>query len=81
MNGAPAKPMSGVSPSSATISRTASGIGSTPLGVQRGQGRDVGGRAHRRATTGPVPATMSTPTPAARSGTTMSEKKIAASTP
>ena len=30
---------------------------------------------------GPVPATMSTPTPAARSGTTMSEKRIAASTP
>ena len=32
------------------------------------------------STTGPVPATISTPTPMAASGTTMSEKKIAAST-
>ena len=31
--------------------------------------------------TGPVPGTISTDTPAASSGTTMSEKKIAASTP
>src|SRR5690349_19410282 len=33
------------------------------------------------ATTGPVPPTISTSTPAARSGTTMSEKRTAASTP
>ena len=33
------------------------------------------------ATTGPTPATMSRSTPTAASGTTMSEKKIAASTP
>jgi hypothetical protein len=32
------------------------------------------------ATTGPVPGTMSTPMPAATSGTTMSLKRIAAST-
>ncbi len=33
------------------------------------------------ATTGPTPGTMSRSTPIALSGTTMSEKKIAASTP
>ena len=33
------------------------------------------------STTGPTPATMSTPTPTATSGTTMSENRIAASTP
>ena len=81
MKGAPAKPMSGVAPSSATSWRTAremkgtwasvrSGIASTSASVRTGE-----------ATTGPTPGTMSRSTPTALSGSTMSEKKIAASTP
>jgi hypothetical protein len=49
--------------------------------------RELGSRSRSAAvrngcaTTGPVPGTMSRSTPTALSGTTMSEKKMAASTP
>ena len=85
MNGAPAKPISGVPPSSATVRATASEIGA------RASSRTAGSSAVSAATsfavrvavprTGPVPATISTSTPTSLSGTTMSLKKIAASTP
>ena len=81
MKGAPAKPMSGVAPSSAVSSRTDSVMSATSSGVRS---RSWARSARERigcATTGPTPATMSRSTPMADSGTTMSEKKIAASTP
>ena len=81
MNGAPANPMSGVPPSAAVIRRTDSAMSGTWSGVSSGS-RSRSARVRiGLATTGPVPATMSTSTPTAASGTTMSLKKIAASTP
>ena len=51
-----------------------------PVGLQGWQGVDVGDRAHRRhATTGPTLDLISTSIPATTSGSTMSEKRIAAS--
>ena len=74
-------------PSSTTTRRTASSIAPTPSAS--------GPSPKRRATssltsrplrtgasrTGPTPSSIRTPTPARRSGTMMSEKKTAASTP
>ena len=48
MNGAPAKPISGVAPSSRTSRPTASATGATCSSVQGRQPLDVRGRAHRR---------------------------------
>ncbi len=45
--GAPANPMSGVSPSSATVAATASRMGASARGVERGEGRDIRRRPHR----------------------------------
>ena len=82
MNGAPAKPISGVAPSSAVSSRTASVMYGDVVGREVAQLGEVGARCGSgSATTGPTPGTMSRSTPMAVSGTTMSEKKIAASTP
>ncbi len=81
MNGAPANPISGVSPSSASSSWIASATGPTCSACSRGS-RCTSARVRTgSASTGPVPGTMSTPTPAAYSGTTMSLNRMAASTP
>ncbi len=81
MNGAPAKPISGVSPSSARSSRIAAATSSSWPGSSAGNAATAAPVRTGSATTGPVPGTMSTPMPAATSGTTMSEKRMAASTP
>ena len=81
MNGAPANPMSGVAPSAVVMRRTDSAMSGTWSGVSSGS-RSRSARVRTGfATTGPVPGTMSMSTPTAASGTTMSLKKIAASTP
>ena len=81
MKGAPAKPISGVEPSSPTRPRTASVMKPTCSGVSSGI-RSTSARVRTgSATTGPTPGTMSRSTPTALSGSTMSEKKMAASTP
>ena len=80
MNGAPAKPISGVLPSSATVSLTASRIGSRASQVSWGKAATSAAVRTGVSSTGPTPGTMSTPTPASLSGMTMSEKKMAAST-
>ena len=81
VNGAPAKPMSGVSPSSATVRCTASRMGSRAASGSSGRAATSAADRTGCSSTGPRPATMSTPTPASFMGTTMSEKKMAASTP
>jgi hypothetical protein len=81
VNGAPAKPISGVAPSSPTRLRTASVMYGTSSGVSSGRRSRSAAVRNGCATTGPVPGTMSRSTPTALSGTTMSEKKIGASTP
>ena len=81
MKGAPANPIRGTSPSAPTSSPTASATGSTrsgPAVVIRSTSARV---RTGSAMTGPTSATMSRSTPAARRGTTMSENRIAASTP
>ena len=81
MNGAPANPMSGVPPSSPTRALAASVMLATSSGSRSRSWSSWSRRRIGSATTGPVPGTMSRSTPTALSGTTMSEKKIAASTP
>ena len=81
VNGAPAKPISGVPPSSATSSRTDSVMNGTCSGVRSGIRATSASVRTGSATTGPTPGTMSRSTPIAFNGSTMSEKKIAASTP
>lgn len=81
VKGAPAKPINGVEPSSTVSSRTASATAPTSSGTSRGSAATSPIDRTGLATTGPVPATMSRSIPAALSGTTMSEKRIAASTP
>ena len=81
MNGAPANPISGVSPSSASSRAIASVTGATCSGCSAGSRCTSASVRTGSASTGPVPGTMSTPTPAAYSGTTMSENRMAASTP
>ena len=81
VNGAPANPISGVAPSSATSSRTASVMKGTWSGVRSGMAATSASVATGSATTGPIPGLMSRSTPTALSGSTMSEKKMAASTP
>ena len=81
VNGAPAKPISGVPPSSATRPRTASLMNGTCSGVRSGIASTSARVRTGLATTGPMPGLMSRSTPTALSGSTMSEKKIAASTP
>ena len=73
MNGAPANPISGRSPSSATSRRTASvTYGIWSVDSSRTRSRSAAVRIGS-AITGPVPGTMSRSTPAAFSGTMMSE--------
>ena len=79
MNGAPEKPINGTGPSSA-MSIGPLGADSTAAGSRAGTSTSPGVRIGC-ATTGPVPATMSRSTPAALNGRTMSQNKIAASTP
>ena len=82
VNGAPAKPISGVPPSSPTSERDRLGDEGDVAGLEVGDRRDVGQGPHRaRRRPGPTPGTMSRSTPTALSGSTMSEKKMAASTP
>src|SRR3954469_7300369 len=75
--------MRGTSPSSATVRRSASSIGASASSGRSCATRSARSAASRigRANTGPRPGTMSTSTPASFSGTTMSLKKMAASTP
>jgi hypothetical protein len=81
VNGAPAKPISGVSPSSVSSSAIASVTGATCSTCSTGSRRTSSSVRTGSASTGPVPGTMSTSTPAAYSGTTMSLNRMAASTP
>ena len=81
VNGAPAKPISGVSPSSATRALMAAVVNGTCSGVRSGIAATSSRVRTGWATTGPTPGLMSRSTPTALSGSTMSEKKIAASTP
>ncbi len=80
MNGAPAKPMSGVRPSSPSSIRTVSATGAIWSGSRRGSRDTAAASRTGSAITGPVPGTMSRSTPAAARGTTMSLNRIAAST-
>ena len=82
MNGPPAKPISGTSSSSASDADRLDDVGGVDLGLERPQALQVvlAGRKGS-ATTGPVPGATSTPKPMAAAGTTMSEKKMAASVP
>ena len=80
MKGAPAKPMSGVSPSISTVAAMASRMGSRALSVSSGRARTSSRVRTGRSRTGPLPGTMSTLTPASFMGITMSEKKMPAST-
>src|SRR5688500_7324709 len=73
--------MSGVPPSSPTKALAASVMLTTSSGSRSRSWSSWSLRRNGSATTGPVPGTMSRSTPTALSGTTMSEKKIAASTP
>ena len=81
MNGAPANPISGVSPSSATSWPTARVMYGTCSGVRSGIAATSSRVRTGAATTGPTPGLMSRSTPTALSGSTMSEKRMAASTP
>ncbi len=65
MNGAPANPISGVSPSSRTSSPIASATGATCAGSSLGSAATSAAVRTGLDTTGPVPATMSSPMPAA----------------
>ena len=81
MNGPPANPISGTVSSSAS-NRTASTTYGVSTSGSSGRRRCRSRRpANGSATTGPVPGATSTPKPMAAAGTTMSEKKIAASVP
>ena len=80
MNGAPANPISGVAPSSPTRVCTDSVMKGTWSGVRSGIASTSASVVTGFATTGPTPGLMSRSTPTALSGSTMSEKKIAAST-
>jgi hypothetical protein len=73
--------MSGVPPSSPTRALAASVMLTTSSGSRSRSWSSCSARRIGSAMTGPVPGTMSRSTPTALSGTTMSEKKIAASTP
>src|SRR6478752_3678107 len=81
VNGAPAKPISGVPPSSRTSSCTAAVVTGTCSDVRSGIAATSARVRTGLATTGPMPGLMSRSTPMALSGSTMSEKKMAASTP
>ncbi len=81
MKGAPAKPISGVGPSSAVSRRTDSVMSGTCSGVSSGRRSRSALVRNGSATTGPTPGRISMSTPTACTGTTMSLKKIAASTP
>ena len=81
VNGAPAKPISGVPPSSPTSRRTDSVMNGTCSGVRSGIAATSASVRTGEATTGPTPGLMSRSTPTALRGSTMSEKKMAASTP
>ncbi len=81
MNGAPAKPMRGVAPSSATVRATAAAIGAMSTLSGSGSASICSRLVTGVANTGPRPATISTSSPASLSGTTMSLKKMPASTP
>ena len=81
MNGPPAKPISGTSSSSASR-RTASITYGVSTSGSSGRRRSRSGAGRKgSATTGPVPGATSTPKPMAAAGTTMSEKRMAASVP
>jgi hypothetical protein len=80
VNGPPAKPISGVGPSSATSAVTASVMKSTSPGSSgRSRARSLSPRIGS-AITGPTPGLMSISRPTARNGTTMSLNRMAAST-
>ena len=85
VNGAPANPISGVPPlipaSSPTSEPTAAVMNGRCSGVRSGIAATSASVRTGRATTGPTPGLMSRSTPTALSGSTMSEKKMAASTP
>ena len=81
VNGAPAKPISGVAPSSATSCRTAVCRNASRSGSSGGSASTSATERTGSATTGPMPGLISMSSPATTSGSTMSEKRIAASTP
>ena len=80
VKGAPAKPIRGRGPSSATVAATASRITSRAASSRTGSAATSSAVRTAWPSTGPTPGWISTSTPARRRGTTMSEKKIAAST-
>src|SRR5947209_8776861 len=73
--------MSGTGPSSATSRRTAVVRKSRRSGSSGGSASTSATLRTGEATTGPTPGLISRSTPATTSGSTMSEKRIAASTP
>ena len=81
MNGAPAKPISGVAPSLGDQQPDRLGDVRDVGRLEVAQPVEVGRGTGSAATTGPTPGSMSRSTPTAPSGTTMSLKRIAASTP
>ena len=81
MNGAPAKPISGTSPSAEVSWVIAVATGATCSGSSGAIARTSSRVRIGWSITGPTSGTMSSAIPAARSGTTMSENRIAASTP
>ena len=80
MNGAPANPISGVAPNSATTAAASAATGASAAGSNGGNPTTSAAVRIGSATTGPVPATICTSTPASFSGTTMSLNRMAAST-
>ena len=82
MNGAPANPISGVGPSSAHQRPHRRRSGSPGAsGSSSGSASTSATERTGAATTGPTPGLISMSTPATTSGSTMSENRIAASTP
>ena len=73
VNGAPANPISGVPPSSATSDLIAVEVNGTCSGARSGMAATSASVRTGCATTGPTPGTMSRSTPTALSGSTMSE--------
>ena len=82
MNGAPAKPINGTSELADDDPDSLEHVGEVDLGLEGPKTPQVlVGRGKAARSPARVLSTISTPTPMAASGTTMSENRMAASTP